>query len=161
MASLSPVYNQFFTQDPAAFMASLAESREHLRLFGPQIHVAILPPSHMLAQLPASEHRSVTGTALVDTGASMTTIDESALKTLGVAPVNMTTVATPSGTAFQLLYPAELSFPGTVLPKSVFAEVLGSPHLMTQGLIALIGRDVISEGLLVYNGISGSFTLAF
>jgi hypothetical protein len=101
----------------------------------------------------------VTGRVLFDTGATKTVVDEAALKTLGVQPVGITNVRTPSGSAQQLLYPAELEF----LPmhsRIEFAFVIGSPHLAAQGLLALIGRDVLRHTVLVYNGILGQWILA-
>jgi hypothetical protein len=34
-------------------------------------------------------------------------------------------------------------------------------ELSTQGIHALIGRDVLQDCILIYNGASGDFTLAF
>jgi len=34
-------------------------------------------------------------------------------------------------------------------------------ELTSQGISALIGRDVLASCLLIYDGISGTFTLAF
>lgn len=107
------------------------------------------------------ERELAAGNALIDTGASMTTLEESALQSLGLQPMNQVTVMTPSGQATQLAYPAELIFSGSQLPKQVFAAAIGSPHLAAQGIIALVGRDVLCRAILVYNGLAGMFTLAF
>lgn len=97
---------------------------------------------------------------LIDTGASKTTVCEQAIKRLGVSPVGVTPVLTPSGTAQQLLYPADILFVGFPTGRLSFATVIGSPHLQAQGILGLIGRDLLSRMLLVYNGLMGCFTLS-
>jgi hypothetical protein len=62
----------------------------------------------------------VSGLALIDSGASMTTVEESALRALGVQAVGITQVRTPSGQATQLLYPADIVFSGTALGRHSF-----------------------------------------
>jgi hypothetical protein len=101
----------------------------------------------------------VTGRVLFDTGATKTVVDEAAIKQLGIQPAGVTNVSTPSGTAQQLLYPAELEF----LPmhsRVKFTFVIGSPHLAAQGLLALIGRDVMRHMVLIYNGFVGQWVIA-
>jgi hypothetical protein len=109
---------------------------------------------------PPSPPAPVAGIALIDSGASMTAVDDNALKQLGVAPVGIAPVLTPSGSARQLLYPADIVITG--MPgRHSFTQVIGTPHLAAQGIVALIGRDVLRNALFVYNGSTGQFTLAF
>jgi hypothetical protein len=85
-------------------------------------------------------------------------VDEEVIASLGVPPINRVSVQTPSGQAQQYLYPALLTFPGTQLPGGEFSSVVGAT-LAAQGIIALIGRDVLSRCLLVYNGPADMFTI--
>jgi hypothetical protein len=101
----------------------------------------------------------VSGVCLVDTGAEKTCVDDAIIRSLGVAPINKIPVNTPSGTTQQYTFPARLSFPGTPLPAADFSSVLGS-HLAAQGIVALLGRDLLSNYVLVYNGQLGLFTLS-
>ncbi len=103
--------------------------------------------------------------ALVDTGASCTCVDPDILKQLQLTPKGKAPTHTPStgGVAVEqdvydvslsLIHPHSLSLTLRVLP------VL-SAHLSVQGIHALIGRDILDRCLLVYDGDTGIFTLAF
>jgi hypothetical protein len=106
-------------------------------------------------------------TALVDTGASSTCIDPSVLDQLGLSPTGSCEVKTPStgdGAATVSQYDVALLVYGrdTNSPPLVFPvmPVLATP-LATQGIQGLIGRDLLSQCVLVYNGTDGVFTLAY
>lgn len=157
------IRNQFFLP-PGANVTQFNAGSVLLRIAGPRLDAEVHPPANLVQLLTASGQplpRPEAGMALIDTGASITVVDESALQRMGVQPVGVTNVLTPSGQAQQLLYPAELVFSGTSLPRNVFASVIGSPHLAQQGLLALVGRDVLTTGILIYNGAAGMFSLAF
>ena len=100
------------------------------------------------------------GLALVDTGATLCSIDEAAVRALGIPPFGVTSTHTAGGTVQQNTYPASLSFPGTTLPNIEFADFVGAP-LAAGGIIALIGRSLLQHFVLVYNGPSGSISLAY
>lgn len=99
-------------------------------------------------------------TALLDTGASFTAIEESVLRGLGLQPVGLTPVSTPSGQTIHATYACKISSPGTPIPPLMLNAVVGC-QLQGFGHIALIGRDILRHFLLVYNGVEGSWTLAF
>jgi hypothetical protein len=102
--------------------------------------------------------------ALIDTGASDTCIDPAILKPLELTPTGHALIHTPS-TAGQPhscdFYDVSL---GIYHPKDsmilltvpVIAVDLGS-----QGITALIGRNVLASCLFIFDGASDSFTLAF
>ncbi len=148
-------------------MGELTIASALLQARGPLMPIEVHAPPAVLqlaqtqAQTPSSAPPPpATGLALLDTGASATVVDENVLLALGVNPIGTTTVLTPSGAEQQLAYPAEIEFAG--MPGRIqFASVLGSKHLAAQGIIALIGRDVLSNALLVFNGPAGMFTIAF
>ena len=101
----------------------------------------------------------VGGWGLIDTGASLTAVDEMSLVHLGVRPIGEASVRTAAGAATTSLYPARLHFPGSPLRAIEFRRVVGCA-LHAQGLLALIGRDVLRDCLMVYNGTAGTFSLA-
>ncbi len=103
----------------------------------------------------------MSGLALIDTGATFTSIDEDILNALGIRPVGSTPVQTPSGVLQQRgIFTCQFSFPGTPIPVFPFANVVGST-LKPQGIVALIGRDLLRNFLLIYDGVHGSWTLSF
>jgi hypothetical protein len=95
---------------------------------------------------------------LIDTGASITSVDVSIIQSLGIQPVGISNVFTPQGSTQQELFPVKLSFIGTPIIFN-FSSVLGS-ELRNQGIFALIGRDVLSRCILIYNGPAGHFSLS-
>jgi hypothetical protein len=106
--------------------------------------------------------------ALVDTGASSTCVDPSVLQTLALAPTGQATVNTPSTgnqphTADQ--YDASFIVPGSGATQAPLVvpnlPVICAELLQSQGFHALIGRDILSLCLLLYNGPGGFFTLAY
>jgi len=113
----------------------------------------------LLSQQGKPVPKPIAGKALMDTGASITAVDDSIITSLGVQPVGVTTVHTPSGSAQQNQYPARFNFPGSGLPQLNVHQTIGS-ILRPQGIIALIGRDALSNVVLVYNGPGGFITLA-
>ena len=130
---------------------------------GPVLQVEIGLPARLAAhfnQTGVPIPQPHTGFALLDTGASITGVDAGILTALGVNPVSTTTVLTPSGQQQQSLYPCQISFPGTPIPPLDFNAVTGS-QLATQGLAALIGRDLLRHFLMIYNGVDGNWTLSF
>jgi len=97
---------------------------------------------------------------LVDTGASMTCIDETVLLNLGIPRVGTAEVHTPSGTVEQGIYMCGLAFPGSGIPSIGQIAVVGST-LAGQNIIGLLGRNLLARGLLVYNGGAGHWSIAF
>lgn len=133
-----------------------------LMVDGPQLDVEVEVPDALktvLTQQGKPVPRPVTGKALIDTGASITAVEDSIIKSLGVQPVGVATVFTPSGSAQQNLYPVKFVFPGIDFPPLNAPRAIGS-QLRNQGVIALIGRDSLPNLLFVYNGPIGAITLA-
>ena len=129
---------------------------------GPRIPVEIQVPAALVQHLTKQGKPvppPVSGYCLIDTGASSTSVDAGAVASLGLAPINLVQVHTPSGATPHLVYPAQFEFPGTQLPRANFNAVIACP-LKSQGIIALFGRDVLAHYVLIYNGPMGTFTLA-
>jgi hypothetical protein len=131
-------------------------SSELLRMAGPTLPVFIHIPDTLAVERAKSEKVTspVSGLGLIDTGASASMVAESVIKELGLNPIGKKTVITPGGTGLMDSYPAKFSFPGTDLPALEFNSVLSSPHLPIgkYNVIALIGRDILKHGVLIYNG---------
>jgi predicted aspartyl protease len=151
-----PVYNHLF----------LLDSKIHpdpLKNQGPILNVEVSLPQR-IAEIYDKKGTTVpaprTGLALFDTGASNTCVDQQIIGSLGIPSIGIQTVHTPSGSCQQNRYPAKISFPGTSLPAVEFGSVYGAT-LHSQGIIALIGRDLLSMFVFTYNGPGGFITLAY
>jgi predicted aspartyl protease len=100
----------------------------------------------------------VQGLALIDTGAGSTCIDEAAAQKLQLPVVNVVNMASASHASTKAkVYPAKFQIAG--LPININAPMsIGAP-LAVQGLVALIGRDVLQHCTLIYNGHLGQISL--
>jgi hypothetical protein len=101
---------------------------------------------------------------LIDTGASGTCVDGAAIAPLGLTPTGSTLISTPStgGTPHQcatydvgmmFVHPAGNRFFGTV--------AVVATDFSAQPIDGLLGRDVLSSCLLVYDGAAKIFSIAF
>jgi predicted aspartyl protease len=103
--------------------------------------------------------KPVSGITLIDTGATSTCIDDAAAKQLELPVVNVVNVASASHASTQQnVYPIQIEVVG--LPISIEAPNAIGAALSAQGLLALIGRDVLQHCTLFYNGITGEITLS-
>ena len=151
-----PVYNVYPSTNPPLQPPQVLQ---HLGLVLPvEIHV----PARRAAFLAANNQplpQPVVGEALVDTGASVCAVEETCLQSLGLRPVRQVRVSTPAGTQLQNLYFVRLSFPGTQMPPAE-RPVLGSDFAQGR-LVVLVGREVLSQCVLIYNGPMGACTISF
>jgi hypothetical protein len=104
--------------------------------------------------------------ALVDTGASATCIEAGLLARLGLTPTGNILVHTP--TTGQTAAPADQYDVSLLIPAVHGAPLFHRPavavtaHDFTaHGIHALIGRDILGDCLLVYNGTQKTFTIAY
>jgi aspartyl protease len=116
-----------------------------------------------------------TGRFLVDTGASSTVIDPALIAPLSLTPRDLVPVHTPTtGTNPELrpVYDVQLILLPSVTIRSAQLGPLGNmPHtralsviateMRHQGIDGLIGRDVLENVVLIYNGHTQSFTLSW
>lgn len=151
-----PVYNHFYLVDQKLHHGALLNR-------GPVLNVEISVPSSLAGvwekqslAIPAPQ----AGTALLDTGASRTCVDRDVIQRLNIPSIGIERVYTPQGSEEQYKYPVRVSFPGTPLPSVDFGSAYGAT-LKEQGIIALIGRDLLAHFVFTYNGPGGFITLAY
>lgn len=136
---------------------------------GPTINVLIGPSAQLQqafqdAGLPIPQ--PVSGVFLVDTGASHTVIDADVIAPLGLNPTGAVMIHTPStaGNAVSMpQFDLMIYVPGSAGAQGWLIDSLPvtASSFKGQPIDGLIGRDIINRGLLVYNGPSAHFTLAY
>lgn len=134
---------------------------------GPIVRVLLNVSAPRLQVLRAANQPSPPGfggRGLIDTGASCTAIDPSVVRSLGLVPTGRTSILTPStGSTPHICNQYDISLVILMPPQfhaSMTIPVIES-QLLNQGFHALIGRDVLSSGMLVYNGKASTISLAF
>lgn len=128
---------------------------------GPRVQISLSPLEEQIKSLTDRGKdipTPVVGHALIDTGASSTCIDQDAANRAGLAVVD-------SGPMHSATHANEIVpiFAGLMKIHGLSNIEAGRAYgvnLDSQGLIALIGRDVLSKCILVYNGIDNSFSLS-
>jgi hypothetical protein len=160
-----PTYNTFLHEpgDPAVVgrPGSLIST-------GAFLGVNIDVPPAISAAITASGQAvppSATGVALVDTGATLTCVHEPLLKELGLNPSGTVMGGTAAGQVQQALYMVRLTFPllGWTVDLQVVGVNLSGQSTNTeppQPLAALLGRNLLQQCLLVWNGPGGFWTLS-
>lgn len=135
---------------------------QELVALGPIVDVIPSPHSAIVQQLHAQGITSpptVSGKALIDTGASITCVDLQAIATLKAPVVGQIQISSASHAATtQQLYPIHLQVTGMNISMDA-PRCAGAP-LAAQGIVALLGRDALRTCVFIYNGVGGHFTLA-
>jgi len=157
-----PVYNRFLL-NPANNQADPAL----LTLAGAVLPIEIhVPPviAQVLVDRGDPVPAPITGLAIIDTGATLTCVHEPVLQQLGLNPTGIVHSGTASGPVQQSQYPARLISPDQGWTFDVTAtgvNLTGQqvPTSPPQPLIALIGRDLLQNCVLIWNGPGGFWTL--
>lgn len=134
---------------------------------GPLIEVYVgvsTPHRDALVKAQAPVPPAILCRLLVDTGASCTCVDPDITKQLNLSPRGSVSVHTPSTGAGNTHTCAQYDV-SLMLVHSSFRRVFTAipvlaSSLSHQGIDGLLGRDVLSKCLLVYNGELQFFTLA-
>jgi len=136
---------------------------------GPLINV-IVGVSHPRGVFLLSQNQPVPPVqqlrGLLDTGASHTSVDPAVIVPLGLSPRRRAQIITPSTGAtphVALTYDVAVYIPTNdpALTWQAPAMEVSTLPLRNQGLDMLIGRDILSQTLLIYDGRTGTFTLSF
>jgi len=105
--------------------------------------------------------------ALIDTGASFTSVEPSVLQELGLTPTGTIDIVTPStGQNVHTTETYDIDFalyagPNDPPLSMANLRVAACELFLKQGIHALIGRDVLSRCIFIYNGEPQIFSLAF
>ncbi len=113
--------------------------------------------------------KSATIRALIDTGASITGIDAPILREMDLPPVGAASLTTPSGSAETDVYMVRLIIPSKKsegfppnLPRIVIDNVrVVAVKIENQPYRGLLGRDILSGMVMVYNGPHALITLGY
>lgn len=142
-------------------MPSFTAQVPNLQAIGPIVEARIAIGSFLETSLKQKGQpipTPVAAHALIDTGASATVIQASIPGSLGLQPVGVSFITTPSSTNVRCYqYLIRLVFPNNV----VFEGVVIAAPLQGQQIQCLIGRDILANGVLVYIGYTHMFTLSF
>lgn len=130
-----------------------------LRRVGPVLPVRIeqVLAVQEILRAEGSPVPSVSVLALLDTGASGTTIQSSVLEAFDIQPVGRVFFSTPSTIEPQIRRQYRLRValsPGIGFETDVAKAPLGGHHIQ-----CLIGRDILEQCVLSYNGPKNQFTL--
>ena len=101
---------------------------------------------------------------LIDSGASHTVVDASAITPLGIHPTGITYIHTPStgDTPVPMQqYDVSLFLHHPDNSKMIPNLAVTASDFSQQSIQGLLGRDVLEHCLLVYDGRANSFALAF
>ena len=135
---------------------------------GPIVRLAVLVSDPRREALVAANRpvpNPILINGLLDTGASSTCIDPAVMQSLGLTPTGFVPIITPStGTTPHMCEQYDVAIAVLLRGSAVHIidtlPVIASP-LAHQGHEALIGRDVLSRAILIYNGHEGNLTLCF
>ena len=132
---------------------------ESLQINGPVLEATLTASDAQQEALIEQEKqvKSITGRVMFDTGASFSCFDISAAQEIGLAIVGRGRMASASHAGIQVpVYAGKL-----ILPKlNINIQPAMGANIASQGIIALIGRDVMRHGAFYYSGIDGSFSFA-
>lgn len=123
------------------------------------LRVPVLLTMHpnVLQTLTTPAPTPIAGMGLIDTGASLSSIDDKVAQQLGLQPTGTCKLGTASGVRIASRYPFRMSVHGSLNLDCV--DGVGC-DLAGQGIIALIGMDILSQGILIVNGPDATFSFS-
>ena len=142
-------------------MPSFTTQVPDLRTVGPVVGLRIAvgeAAATALKKTNATIPTPIAVVGMIDTGATTTVIRQGMAAQLGLNPIGVTFINTPSSTNVRCYeYLVTLLFPNNV---AFHTTVIEAP-LQGQHIQCLIGRNVLAEGVLIYIGYTNTFTLSF
>lgn len=97
--------------------------------------------------------------AQIDTGASHCVIRDGIPQKLGLKPIGQTFINTPSHQnhpCYQYFMRLQIPYNNTIIP---YEAIFTAAPLIGQNIDCLIGRDLLSQTILIYIGYTNQFTL--
>lgn len=129
---------------------------------GPVVQVVFGVAQALATQLTQHGHtlpNPTAGFALVDTGASVTCIDDALAQSMALPVVDVVQMISASHASTPAnVYPVQMQIVGTPIRVEI-PRAMGA-NLQQQNLVALIGRDFLQHCALFYNGLTGQITLS-
>lgn len=142
-------------------MPAITIGDPNLLVNGPVLDVVFLIPQKVEEDLKAQDKQIPEGIptkALIDTGATVCSVQDLIPKQLGLSPVGTSIVKTPNSSNHQAYeYFMKMWIPSMNL---VYENIFLALPLQEQNIRALIGRDFLSAGILIYTGNASQFTLS-
>jgi hypothetical protein len=138
----------------------LTDINRQITAMGPLVELTV-GPSSLSADalikhgLPAPQPMAVMG--LIDTGATLTTVNSSLVQRMGLDPVGSRRLLTATGITPCYLYQISISLADHAIPSWDVLEA--RQDFRTFDL--LIGRDILNRAVFHYDGPRGIFTLTF
>jgi hypothetical protein len=133
----------------------------NLEAVGPVVEIQLAISSALEATLRRSVQAIPTPislTAVVDTGSSRSAIQRGLPTQLGLRPINIVAVQTPSSTnVLSRIFSVRLLMPNGIARDVPILEM----PLQGQHIQCLIGRDVLAHSTFVYLGRDDLFSLSF
>ena len=143
-------------------MPSFTFQLANLKADGPIIEVLIAPSRHLVEVMQSNKQtppQPVKAIAMIDTGASSSVVNQDIIKQLGIEPIAAVKINTPSDSGVSCFqYQAVIMFPSKVAIGT--SELIAAP-LKGQPVQCLIGRDILKNSVLIYNGYAQTITLSF
>ena len=139
----------------------LSFSRSVLEKTGPQIYIEISAPSDEIKDGTAVglEYPPPFGIhAVIDTGASLTVVNPQVVTTCRLRFTGFVTVASVEKFGKYPQHAARIRFPGTGLTELDGVPVVAC-EISKQPYACLIGRDILRNWLLTYNGRKGTVSI--
>ena len=99
----------------------------------------------------------IAGQGLIDTGATVTSIDLNVAKTLGLSETGSRKLGTAAGPVDSPTYAFTVLISGSI--RMDCALGVGC-DLQGQGIIMLLGMDLLASCIMILNGPDGSFSLS-
>jgi hypothetical protein len=101
--------------------------------------------------------------AILDTGAYVSAIDLGVFQHFSIPPIDKVYFNSAGGYAKSEIFPARLSFPELNLPKLEMERVIGCNLGWTgrgdDEFLMLMGRDILKNFLVVYDGVHSEWLL--
>ena len=146
-------------------MPGFTFARPNLHVDGPLVDLTIRAPQLMVQALVAAGQPApqalVQAVAMIDTGATSSVITPAVAQALGLQPVNVVPARGAVGHAAvpANVYNVDIVFPGNnvIVPNAAVLEL----PLAGQNIQALIGRDILRHGTLIYMGYANLYSLSF